>query len=339
MKKRIFGYAAIVSMVLALTVGFIIGTDDTSLAADEVIKLKYQGKWEGHEKQNWAAEQLKFADRVKAATGGKVIIENSGEVVRDNEVIDGVRRGVIDMGNQAVHARGELGLVNFISLPFVPFDKMPEMYGKLKPTFESFWDKQGVKQMGYNFFLPQGLYTKKPCTTVEELKGMKLRIQGNILVQLFKAAGASPIVMNNAEVYQSGQRGILDGAQSAIAGYFSGAWYEVFKYMSAWPLGAAGMAVIMNKDSWNKLGPTLQGQVMTAWNETEKAQFEGVLKDISVIEKQLVEKGAIRQDPSKAEKDKLVSFAGPILKDWKAKVGPDGEVVMKVVNDELGTKY
>jgi len=40
---------------------------------------------EGHEKWNWAAEQLKFADRVKAATNGRVLIENTDEIVRDNE--------------------------------------------------------------------------------------------------------------------------------------------------------------------------------------------------------------------------------------------------------------
>jgi len=82
---------------------------------------------------------------------------------------------------------------------------------------------------------------------------MKLRINGNILIQLFKLAGGNPITMNNSEVYQAGQRGILDGGQVAIAGYLSNAWYEVFKYMSDWPLGASGLAVIMNKDSWNKL--------------------------------------------------------------------------------------
>ena len=244
------------------------------------------------------------------------------------------------MGDQPIHIRGELNLLNFVSLPFVTLEKTPEMYNKLKPTFAGFWDKQGLQQIGYNYYLPQALYTKKPCQTMEELKGLKIRMQGNILMQLYKLAGASPMALNNADVYQAGQRGILDAAQGATAAYLSNAWYEVFKYMGYWPLGAATMAVVMNKDSWKKLGPDLQKQVMSAWNETEKAQSEGVWKDVKTIEAQLKEKGGvIIMNPSKAEMDKLNQFLGPIVAEWKSKVGPDGETVMKVVNEVSGTKF
>src|SRR4030042_5587221 len=98
MKKRIFRYVTIIFMVLALVAGWILAGAEPSKAAEQGIKLRYQGKWSGHEKQNWAAEQLKFAERVKAATNGRVTIENMDEVARDNEVLDSVRRGVIDIG-------------------------------------------------------------------------------------------------------------------------------------------------------------------------------------------------------------------------------------------------
>jgi TRAP-type C4-dicarboxylate transport system substrate-binding protein len=339
MKKQMLGCATFVTLALALVAGLLLSGVEPSTAAEQVIKLKFQGKWEGHEKSNWAAEQLKFSDRVKAATNGRILIENTDEIVRDNEVLDGVRKGLLDIGAQGAHSRGELGLVNFISLPFISFDKVPELYGKLKPTFAGYWDKLGVQQLGYIYFLPQGLFTKKPCTTLEDIRGMKLRINGNILVQLFKLAGGNPITMNNADVYQAGQRGILDGAQVAYAGYFSNAWYEVFKYMSDWPMGALAMGVVMNKDSWNKLGPTLQGQLMSAWSETEKAQIAGVYKDLAGIEQQVASKGAIRMNPSQAEKDKLGSFAGQVVQDWKTKVGPESGAVLKVVNETMGTKY
>ena len=89
MKKQIFGYAAVVSMVLALTGVFVLGAVCTSRAADQAIVLKYQGKWVGNVHMAWANEQMKFADRVKAATGGKVVVQNMDEVKADNAVIDG----------------------------------------------------------------------------------------------------------------------------------------------------------------------------------------------------------------------------------------------------------
>lgn len=340
MEKRILSYATAVIVILTLTTGMILVNAVPSSAADKVITLRYQGKWGGHEKQNWAAEQLKFSDRVKAATNGKVIVENMDEVVKDNEVLDGVRKGVIDMGAQALHSRGELALVNFITLPFVEFEKMPEIYAKLTPTLDVWWDKQfGVKQMGYNFFLPAAIFTKNKATTLDELRGMKIRIGGTILVDLFKRAGCNPVVMNNADVYPALQRGMIDGGHTALPAYVGNGWYEICKYMSKWPVGSMGLAVIMNKNSWNKLGPELQKQVMAAWRETEKAQFEGIHKDIGVIEKVAFKDGAQWANPSQAEKDKLLSYMGPVLEDWKKKTGPLSEDVLKAINEVEGTNY
>jgi TRAP-type transport system periplasmic protein len=340
MKKRIFRYATIVSMVLVLTAAFGLVTFGTSTAADQPILLKYQGKWVGNEHMSWANEQMKFAERVKAKTNGKVVVQNMDEVKADNAVIDGVRSGLLDMGNQPIHSRGELVLPGFISMPFILWEKAPEMYGKLRPLFNDYWDKTfGVKYMGVNFFLPNNLFTNKPCTTLEDIKKMKLRINGNLLVQMIKAAGGSPIVMNQGEVFTSAQRGVIDGAQTAVPGYLDSGLYEVCKYMSSWPLGVMGMAVTMNKDSWNKLGPQLQGQVMDAWLETEKAQLAGAKGDVGIAEAKAKSLGAIRQDPSKAEQDKLGSFAGAIVEDWKKKAGADGAAVMKVVNEVMGTNF
>ena len=338
--RKMVRYSTIISMVLALAVGVILGSAATSKAA-EPVKIKFQGKWEGHEKQNWAAEQMKFADRVKVATNGSVQIENLGEVVGDDEVIDAIRKDVVDMGSQAIHARGELSLLNYISIPVITFDKMPVMYDKLRPLFTAHVEKQypDLKMIGFTYFLPNNIYTNKPCTTMEDLKKMKLRITGNLLVQAMKDAGGNPITMTVDDVYQAVQRGVMDGGQTAPPGYLSVGLYEVCKYMSSWPLGGNALVVTMYKPLWNKMNATQQKQFMSAWMETEKAQFSGALKDLADIEKQCIAKGSIRMDPSAAEKAKFASFAGGAVKVWKTKVGPDGDAVIKVVNEVMGTKF
>jgi TRAP-type C4-dicarboxylate transport system substrate-binding protein len=338
MKRLLFRKEVVISVALSLMLVFCLGNAKNSEAAD-VINLTFQGKWEGHEKENWAAEQLKLKDYVAQATDGKIQIKNMGEVVKDNEVIDGVRQAVVDLGCQPLFLRRELIAVNFLALPFVPHKEMPEIMNKLKPVYEDIWAKAGVKQLGYVYFLPQNLYTKKPCDTFEALKGMKLRINGRTLTTLFKDAGATPVAMTNAEVYTSLQRGLIDGAQTALPAYISGALYESCKYLSAWPLGGAGMGVIMNMDSWNKLGPELQKQFMSAFQQMEKAQFEGVYKDIGAVEAKAKELGGTRMDPPQGEKDKLLAFVGAVLEDWKEKAGPTADPVLKAINDTLGTNY
>ena len=340
MKKIVIRYQVVLFVVFALVFGFILSNTKTLEAAEaKAMEITFQGKWEGHEKENWAAEQLKLKDYVAEATNGKIQIKNMNEVVKDPEVIDGGRQGVVDMGCQPLFLRRELIAVNFLALPFVPHKKMPEIMDKLKPVYEDIWSKAGVKQLGYVYFLPQNLYTKKPADSFEAIKGMKLRIMGNTLTTLFKDAGAIPVNMGNSEIYTSLQRGLLDGAQTALPGYISAALYESCKYLSAWPLGGAGMGMVMNVDSWNKLGPELQKQFMSACQKMEKAQFAGVYKDIDAIEAKARELGGIRKDPSQAEMDKLLAYVGPVLDDWKQKAGPVSADVLKAINEVLGTNY
>jgi hypothetical protein len=78
---------------------------------------------------------------------------------------------------------------------------------------------------------------------------------------------------------------------------------------------------------------------MEAWLETEKAQVAGAKGDISAAEAKAKGLGAQRMDPSRAEQDKLGSFAGPIVEGWKKEAGPDANAVMKVVNGVMGTNF
>jgi len=341
MKKIVSKHTMVIFLILGLVSGLILNASISPAAAssEKVITLAFQGKWEGHEKENWASEQMKLKDYVAEATNGKIQIKNMNEVVKDNEVIDAVRQGVVDMGCQPLFLRRELIAVNFLSLPFVPHKKMPDIMEKLKPVYEDIWSKAGVKQLGYVYFLPQNLYTKEPADTFEALKGMKIRVLGNTMTTLFKDAGATPINMTHAEVYTSLQRGLIDGAQTALPGYISGALYESCKYLSAWPLGGAGMGVVMNVDSWNKLGPELQKQFMSAFQKMEKGQFEGIYKDVANIEAKAKELGGIRRDPPQVEQDKLLAYVGAVLEDWKKKSGPTSTDVLKAINEVLGTSY
>ena len=99
------------------------------------------------------------------------------------------------------------------------------------------------------------------------------------------------------------------------------------------------MGVVMNQDSWKKLGPELQGQYMSAAAKLEKAQFAGVWKDVAGIEEKIKELGGIRRDPPEVEKEKLLAYVEPVLESWKKNAGPTSAPVLKAINEVLGTNY
>ena len=169
---------------------------------------------------------------------------------------------------------------------------------------------------------------------------MKLRINGTLLVQMFKAAGGNPIVMNQAEVFTSAQRGVIDGVQTAVPGYLDSGLYEVCKYMSTWPLGVMGLAVTMNKDSWNKLSPELQKQVMEAWlrdGEGAVCRGEGRCRRCG-------SEGQESRRPAHGSVEGRTGQARCLCRPdrrgaGRKRPGPDSVAVMKVVNEVMGTKF
>jgi tripartite ATP-independent transporter DctP family solute receptor len=62
----------------------------------------------------------------------------------------------------------------------------------------------------------RSFYTKsKPIKTLEDLKGLKIRVmQSQTAIKMMELLGAAPVAMGQAEVYTSIQQGILDGAEN-----------------------------------------------------------------------------------------------------------------------------
>ncbi len=74
-----------------------------------------------------------------------------------------------------------------------------------------------------NFFT-----TKKPITKLEDMKGLKIRVQNSqMMLDTISALGASPTPIAYAELYTALQTGVVDGAENPPASYFSNKFYEV----------------------------------------------------------------------------------------------------------------
>jgi TRAP-type C4-dicarboxylate transport system substrate-binding protein len=208
-----------------------------------------------------------FTNRVAAATGGRLVIENvyDGEGVGATEVLSAVKSGLVEMGSpyMALHA-GELpaGVVE-LGLPGGPerFDQIFTMGSKggWNEILKEIYGAQGIVHLGD--VLQPGVYllTKKPINTLADLAGMKLRAPGAYGSHM-RELGVAPVTMAFAEVYTSLATGVIDGcASSNLVDYRDGKWYEQAKYLYPLPLsGAQAAPVIVNKAAWDTLPTDLQ---------------------------------------------------------------------------------
>jgi len=334
----------LILLAILVTAVLILGSFATSTpaAAPATFKWSFQGQADNTAESAWASEQRTLGDMVRAATNGQVDMTYVFGVCPDNQVLDTVKAGKLNLGFMGVHYKPEMALMNFPSLPIVPNDRLPEILALLKPKFDTLWQKDwGVKMLAFNYYLPQLLYTAKPADTLENLKPQRIRQFGSDLLTLYTRAGCTPVGIQSVQAVQQNLiDGKIDGAQGGLPAYVNWGWAERLKYISKWPLGNVYMALVVNMNDWNSLTPDLQQKVLKAAEDLEKNQWKGRQAYIdSLLNQALTQHGSKVVNPPQAEIDKLLVHVGPVLEEWKKKIGPDSAVILEAVNKVLGTNY
>ncbi|MEO0249729.1 MAG: hypothetical protein ABIN58_09405, partial [candidate division WOR-3 bacterium] len=99
-----------------------------------------------------------IADIIGGDTQGRLKLTVHEGLVPDARVIEGVRDGTVDMGTQIVFYRAELAPLNFVALPFIPREKLPEVVKQMRPSFTKFVsEKSDVVLLGYGYWARQRL--------------------------------------------------------------------------------------------------------------------------------------------------------------------------------------
>ena len=107
--------------------------------------------------------------------------------------------------------------------------------------------------------------TKTPIRKVEDLKGLKIRVQQTeVAISMVRALGAEATPMDYAEVFQGLQTGIVDGAENDFVSYYTSGHYEVAKYYSLDQHMAPPAILLMSKASWDKMSADQQAAVKKA---------------------------------------------------------------------------
>jgi TRAP-type C4-dicarboxylate transport system substrate-binding protein len=112
-------------------------------------------------------------------------------------------------------------------------------------------------------FLPTNEYhllsSTRPIAKIEDMKGMKIRSQGQFFPIAFKAVGAIPVTVLPGEFYEAMQRKTIETMLLSYNLLAVNKLYEVSKYISTISFGTlTSHMMVYNLDKWNKLEPKTQ---------------------------------------------------------------------------------
>ena len=217
-----------------------------------------------------------FKEKVEELSGGKIKIDiqASGVLGSENDVLDAMLGGggTIDMSRISAFALTSYGgeKSKLLSIPYT-FVNREHFWNfatsDLAPEFllEPYENGTGVRGLFYGEEGFRHFFTVKPITGIEGLKGMKLRVSNDPVMQgLVQGLGASPTVVSFGELYSALQTGVVDGAEQPIANYKSNAFQEVAPnlILDGHTLGA--IQVVITDEAWSKLTEEQQEILMEA---------------------------------------------------------------------------
>lgn len=127
---------------------------------------------------------------------------------------------------------------------------------------------------------------KRPIQTLDDLKGLKIRVQSNNLhMAMFEALGCSPTPIAFAELFTALQQKTVDGQENPVSNIFEQNYVEVQKYMTlSNHLYTAGAFVV--NDEWLKSQPKDVQDAVAASARTAQEQSG---KDLLNCEKQMLD--------------------------------------------------
>jgi len=207
-----------------------------------------------------------FKKLAEERTKGRVKVEvyANSTLYKDNEEVDALQLGAVQMLAPSLAKFGPLGVREFevFDLPYL-FDNYDELHkvtrGPVGASLLKKLESKGIIGLAYwdNGF--KDMSANKPLHKPEDFRGLKMRIQSSkVLDAQMRALGASPQVMAFSEVYQALQTGVVDGTENPPSNLYTQKMYEVQKYLTLSDHGYLGYAVIVNKKFWDGLPPDIR---------------------------------------------------------------------------------
>lgn len=253
-------------------------TNNVSSAADQQVPVKtYQWKLVTSWPKNFpglGTAPENFAKLVERLSSGRLTIKvfGAGQLVPALEGFDAVSQGVAEMGHDgAYYWKGKnLAAPFFTTLPFglnaQEMNAWLHYGGGMELWRELYAQYNLVPFAGGNTGVQMAGWFNREINTIEDLKGLKMRIPG-LGGEVFTRAGGTAVSMAGGDIYTSMQTGVID-ATEWVGPYNDLAFglHQVaqYYYYPGWHEPGPTLEFIVNKTAYDALPDDLQAIIEVA---------------------------------------------------------------------------
>ena len=250
---------------------------------------------------------VRLGKKLEAATGGRLSIQMypSMQLGGEKEMIEQAQVGALAMARISVGPMGPLvPELNVFNLPFMFRDDAhmekvidgpigDELLKKLSDHATAgliglCWMNAGTRNV-YN--------SKKPVRSLDDLKGLKIRMMGNpVFVDTMNALGGNGVAMGFDQLVNAMQTGVVDGAENNYPTYATGQHFRYARYYSLTGHLMIPEILVFSKRTWQTLTPDDQALITkfakeaqqeerTLWYEMERKSIQQIKEaGVDIIE-------------------------------------------------------
>ncbi|SFN56686.1 TRAP-type C4-dicarboxylate transport system, substrate-binding protein [Roseovarius lutimaris] len=213
-----------------------------------------------------------FADLVSEKTGGSVKVEifPSATLHGWSEGVDAVQGGVSDMSWIPADERLPCYRVTSLYPAAIDLENQVELDAGYAALVKDEAAKVNlVPVFNSNYSYDQEWWFEDGIDDLGKLDGKLVRSIGPLVSLMIETWGGQPVFVAPKEVFQSAERGVVDGINMGVATYSSWKLWDVMPYMVNANLFYGNIQYMMNLDKFNSMSADEQAAVMAAASETE----------------------------------------------------------------------
>jgi len=219
-----------------------------------------------------------------------------------------------------------------------------EEYVQIVPTLEAIYaeayESYGIKHLSSVLIPPRqiNVFCKTPVSTLEELRGHKVRVWTKSLADIFDKLGIAGVVIPQSEMYLALQTGVVDCAVYTLDAVNTISLHEVAPYGAAIAAYGGSINIVASKAAWDKLPEDIQTILQEEADATHKKTVEDYAA--GTVEKVEADKfiaaGGKLTDFPQADKDAYLKAAREVWIDMTTQLGESTAENARRIASELG---
>ena len=256
-----------------------------------------------------------WAKEVEEKTGGKVhitIFPAGSALGNASRQFDQVRAGVVDfsVGIPAI-PRGRHPRIVLSELPFVVPDAEIGTCALMRMKDEFQPDFPDTHILSLTVTEPSAVHTTKKVDQLDDLKGMRIRTPTPAITAMLDLIGATPVGMPPTEIYESVERGVVDGNVMPWGPVGAFKLYEVLPYHLDARINPVSMYILMNQRRYDGLPKEIQEAIDAASDDV----FSHWGKWWAETDQEAI-------DAAKAKGNTIVPMSDEAREDWRKRLQP-----------------